>query len=111
MWIKIEGERITIKEGSSEHTYSYVTENEEFTRDSEKYSCMIYDGLLTHWEISHKGVPEYVGQIAVIQHMKRVSEDKGLRMSVLIYHLIIILLGEGGVYTNILERLTPPFLL
>ena len=35
------------KEGSSEHTYSYDTENNEFVRESEKYSCMIYDGLLT----------------------------------------------------------------
>ncbi|MDU5562665.1 MAG: hypothetical protein E6056_09225, partial [Streptococcus parasanguinis] len=34
-WIKIEGEQITIKEGSSEHTYSYDTENNEFVRDSE----------------------------------------------------------------------------
>ena len=60
-WIKIEGEQITIKEGSSEHTYSYDTENNEFVRDSEKYSCMIYDGLLTlSGEQPQKGLPEYV---------------------------------------------------
>ena len=60
-WIKIEGEQITIKEGSSEHTYSYDPENEEFTRDSEKYSCMIYDGLLTlSGDQSQKELPEYV---------------------------------------------------
>ena len=60
-WIKIEGEQITIKEGSSEHTYSYDTENEEFTRDSEKYFCMIYDGLLTlSGDQPQKELPEYV---------------------------------------------------
>lgn len=72
-WIKIDGEQITIKEGSSEHTYSYDPENEEFTRDSEKYSCMIYDGLLLFQEISHKR--NYLNmsvQIAVgIQHTKK----------------------------------------
>ena len=41
-WIKIEGEQITLKEGSSERTYSYDTENDEFVRDSVKYSCLIY---------------------------------------------------------------------
>lgn len=46
-WIKIEGEQITLKEGSSERTYSYDTENDEFVRDSVKYSCLIYDGILT----------------------------------------------------------------
>ena len=60
-WIKIEGEQITIKEGSSEHTYSFDPENEEFTRDSEKYSCMIYDGLLTlSGDQPQKELPEYV---------------------------------------------------
>ena len=60
-WIKIEGEQITIKEGSSEHTYSYDTENNEFVRDSEKYSCMIYDGLLTlSGDQPQKELPEYV---------------------------------------------------
>ena len=46
-WIKIEGEKITIKEGSKEYTYSFDTENEEFTRDSVKYSCLILEGTLT----------------------------------------------------------------
>ena len=32
-WIKIEGEQITLKEGSSERTYSYDTENDEFVRE------------------------------------------------------------------------------
>ena len=60
-WIKIEGEQITIKEGSSEHTYSYDTENNEFVRESEKYSCMIYDGLLTlSGDQPQKELPEYV---------------------------------------------------
>ena len=60
-WIKIDGEQISIKEGSSEHTYSYDPENEEFTRDSEKYSCMIYDGLLTlSGDQPQKELPEYV---------------------------------------------------
>jgi hypothetical protein len=60
-WIKIDGEQITIKEGSSEHTYSYDTENEEFTRDSEKYTCMISDGLLTlSGDQLQKELPEYV---------------------------------------------------
>ena len=60
-WIKIEGEQITIKEGSSEHTYLYDPENEEFTRDSEKYSCMIYDGLLTlSGDQPQKELSEYV---------------------------------------------------
>ena len=60
-WIKIEGEQITVKEGSSERTYSYDTENNEFVRDSEKYSCMIYDGLLTlSGDQPQKELPEYV---------------------------------------------------
>ena len=40
-WIKIEGKQITIKEGGKEYTYSFDTENEEFTRDSVHYSCLI----------------------------------------------------------------------
>lgn len=60
-WIKIEGEKITIKEGGKEYSYSFDTENEEFTRDSVKYSCMIYDGLLTLLgEQPQKELPEYV---------------------------------------------------
>jgi len=57
---------ITIREnstakGGKEYTYSFDTENEEFTRDSEKYSCMIYDGLLTlSGDQSQKELPEYV---------------------------------------------------
>ena len=60
-WIKIEGEQITVKEGSSERTYSYDPENDEFVRDSEKYTCLIHDGLLTlSGEQSQKELPEYV---------------------------------------------------
>ena len=60
-WIKIEGEQITIKEGSSEHTYSFDPEDEEFTRDSEKYTCLIHDGLLTlSGDQPQKELPEYV---------------------------------------------------
>ena len=60
-WIKIEGEQITVKEGSSERTYSYDPENDEFVRDSEKYTCLIHDGLLTlSGEQPQKELPEYV---------------------------------------------------
>ena len=60
-WIKIEGEQITVKEGSSERTYSYDTENDEFVRDSVKYSCLIYDGILTlSGDQPQKELPEYV---------------------------------------------------
>ena len=60
-WIKIEGEQITIKEGGKEYTYSFNTENEEFTRDSVHYSCLIYDGLLTLLgDQPQKELPEYV---------------------------------------------------
>ena len=60
-WIKIEGEKITIKEGSKEYTYSFDTENEEFTRDSVKYSCLILEGTLTlSGDQSQGELPEYV---------------------------------------------------
>ena len=60
-WVKIEGEQITLKEGSKESTYSFDTENEEFTRDSIHYSCMIYDGRLTLLgDQPQKELPEYV---------------------------------------------------
>ncbi len=60
-WIKIEGEKITIKEGSKEYTYSFDTENEEFTRDSVKYSCLILEGTLTlSGDQSQSELPEYV---------------------------------------------------
>ena len=60
-WIKIEGEQITIKEGGKEYTYSFDTENEEFTRDSVHYTCLIHDGLLTlSGEQPQKELPEYV---------------------------------------------------
>ncbi|RSJ60014.1 hypothetical protein D8810_11045 [Streptococcus gordonii] len=60
-WIKIEGEQITIKEGSKEYTYSFDTENKEFTRDSVKYSCLIHDGLLTlSGDQPQNELPEYV---------------------------------------------------
>ena len=62
-WIKIEGEQITVKEGSSERTYSYDPENDEFVRDSVKYSCLIHDGLLTlSGDQPQKELPEYVSQ-------------------------------------------------
>ena len=60
-WINIEGEKITIKEGSKEYTYSFDTENEEFTRDSVKYSCLILEGTLTlSGDQSQGELPEYV---------------------------------------------------
>ena len=60
-WIKIEGEKITIKERSKEYTYSFDTENEEFTRDSVKYSCLILEGTLTlSGDQSQGELPEYV---------------------------------------------------
>ena len=60
-WIKIEGEKITIKEGSKEYTYSFDTENEEFTRDSVHYSCLILEGTLTlSGDQSQGELPEYV---------------------------------------------------
>jgi len=60
-WIKIEGEQITIKEGGKEYTYSFDTENEEFTRDSVHYTCLIHDGLLIlSGEQPQKELPEYV---------------------------------------------------
>ena len=60
-WIKIEGEKITIKEGSKEYTYSFDTENEEFTRDSVKYSCLILEGTLTlSGDQSQGELPEYI---------------------------------------------------
>ena len=60
-WIKIEGEQITLKEGSKEYTYSFDTENKEFTRDSVKYSCLIHDGTLTLSGDQPQGeLPEYV---------------------------------------------------
>ena len=60
-WIKIEGEQITIKEDSKEYIYSFDTENEEFTRDSVHYSCLIHDGLLTlSGDQPKKELPEYV---------------------------------------------------
>ena len=40
---------------------SYDTENNEFVRDSEKYTCLIHDGLLTLSGDQPKGeLPEYV---------------------------------------------------
>lgn len=60
-WIKIEGEQITLKEGNSERTYSYDTENDEFVRYSVKYSCLIYDGILTlSGDQPQDELPEYV---------------------------------------------------
>ena len=45
-WIKIDGEQITLKDVEGEHTYHYDSQNDEFTKDSETYSCMLHDGTL-----------------------------------------------------------------
>ncbi|MFQ7384831.1 MAG: hypothetical protein ACLRNN_02635 [Streptococcus salivarius] len=45
-WIKIDGEQITLKDVEGEHTYHFDSQNDEFTKDSEIYSCMLHDGTL-----------------------------------------------------------------
>lgn len=45
-WIKIDGEQITLKDVEGEHTYHFDSQNDEFTKDSETYSCMLHDGTL-----------------------------------------------------------------
>lgn len=45
-WIKIDGEQITLKDVEGEHTYHFDSQNDEFTKDSETYSCMLHDGSL-----------------------------------------------------------------
>ena len=45
-WIKIDGEQITLKDVEGEHTYHYDSQNDEFNKDSETYSCMLHDGTL-----------------------------------------------------------------
>ena len=45
-WRKIDGEQITLKDVEGEHTYHFDSQNDEFTKDSEIYSCMLHDGTL-----------------------------------------------------------------
>ena len=45
-WIKIDGEQITLKDVEGEHTYHYDSQNDEFNKDSETYSCTLHDGTL-----------------------------------------------------------------
>lgn len=45
-WIKIDGEQITLKDVEGEQTYHFDSQNDEFTKDSETYSCMLHDGTL-----------------------------------------------------------------
>lgn len=45
-WIKIDGEQITLKDVEGEYTYHFDSQNDEFTKDSETYSCMLHDGTL-----------------------------------------------------------------
>ena len=60
-WIKIDGEQITLKDVEGEHTYHYYSQNDEFTKDSKTYSCMVHDGtlLLVNDGIENEQ-PEYV---------------------------------------------------
>ena len=60
-WIKIDGEQITLKDVEGEHTYHYDSQNDEFNKDSETYSCMLHDGtlLLVNDGIENEQ-PEYV---------------------------------------------------
>ena len=45
-WIKIDGEQITLKDVEGEHTYHYDSQNDEFTKDSKTYTCMLHNGSL-----------------------------------------------------------------